>query len=238
MKHNKKRLFIIILSVLSLVCLTGCMNTSTKSNGSNSKTVVSSTSKKSKEELKANVKKEVLGITESGDYVIKLTNNNDEQFYIEDVSIRFFDSDGNFVKKVNAKDSYFCIPANGEVVTYAWGYGENFQEYSRSEIEILTDSPFYKYKTENFNIETSDTGREIAITVTNNNDIDLDCISVNVVYIKDEKVVGIENGISYEEGITSNGGKAYINVNYPHDSRYHDVAFEKYEVYIVSAYKM
>lgn len=235
MKKVKVIFLVVLIIVLGLFCLTGCSNDKDKET---TITSVSSTKKtKSEEEIKANIEKEVLGITKNGDYAIKLQNKNDSQVYIEDVSVRFFDKDGNFVKKENTDDSYFCIPANSEIVTYIWGYEQNFAEYSNSEIEIMLGKPFYKYYTENFEIKANDTDKEIAITITNNNDSELDCIAINVVFFKEGKIVGIDHGISYDEGIKANGGVAYINVDYPEDNNNEEVSFDEFKVYLTSAYK-
>ena len=78
---------------------------------------------------------------------------------------------------------------------------------------------------------------QIAITVVNNNNSDLDFISVNVAFFRDGQVIGIENGISWEEGIEANGGTAYINVPYPQNDDYEDVSYDDFQVYLISAYK-
>lgn len=239
MKKILKTFLIISILLIGIFTLTGCSEDNSKdtetTKSSSSKTSVNK--KKTEAEIKADIEKEVLGITKSGDYVIKLKNNNDTQVYIEDVSVRFFDNEGNFVKKENADDSYFCIPANSEIITYVWGYEENFEQYASSEIELMLGNPFYEYRTENFEIKSNDTNDEIAVTITNNNDIELDCIRINVVFFNGDSVVGIESGISYEEGIQPNGGKAYINVDYPLNSDYNEVSFDSFEVYLTSAYQ-
>ena len=218
-----KKLKIIVFSsfvvLIGIATLTGCSFDNTSSPTS---TIVSKTEeKKTEEEIKSNIEKEVMGITKSGDYVI----------------IRFFDAEGNFTKKENSQDSYFCIPANTEVVTYIWGHNEDFDKYANSEIEVMLGDPLYDYYTENFEIKANDTKENIAVTITNNNDVKLDCIKINVSFIKDNKIVGIESGISYDEGIEANGGKAYINVDYPVDEDYEEVSFDKFEVYLISAYE-
>lgn len=240
MKKIKAVFLIIFITLFGIFLLTGCSddNKKTDSKKVNSTTSISSNKKtKTKEEIKANIEKEVLGITQSGDYVIKLKNQNDTQVYIESISVRFFDKNGNFAKKESTDDSYFCIPANSELVTYVWGYNQDFEKYSKSEIELMLGDPFYTYYTENFEIKSNDTDEEIAITITNNNNSDLDCIKVNVAFFKEGKIVGIESGLSYEEGITSKGGIAYINVDYPLNTDYEEVSFDEFKVYLTSAYK-
>lgn len=195
---------------------------------------------KTEEEIKANILTEEVGITKNGDYVVKLINNNNEQVYIEDVTVNFFNEKGVFQKKENVSDSFFCIPANSEILTYIWGYEQSFEKYDKSEINISTGKPFYAYYTENFEIKTNDTGEQIAVEVINNNKRKLDCITVNVAFFKDGKIVGIERGISYDEEIDAEGGKAYINIDYPTNSnniRNKEIEFDKHEIYLTSAYK-
>jgi len=244
MKKIKAVFLIIFITLFVIFFLTGCSdnNKKTDSKKDNTTTSISSnknTNKKTKtkKEIKSNIEKEVLGITPAGDYVIKLKNRNDTQVYIDSISVRFFDENGNFAKKESTDDSFFCIPANSELVTYVWGYERDFEKYSKSEIELILEDPFYKYYTENFEIQSNDTNEEIAITITNNNNSALDCIKVNVAFFKEGQIVGIESGLSYEEGISSNGGIAYINVDYPLDTDYEEVSFDEFKVYLTSAYK-
>lgn len=189
------------------------------------------------EEIKNNIEAEELGYTESGDFVIRVKNNNDNPVYIDNINVNFFDENETFMTKENTYDSYFCIPAKGEIVTYVWGYEKELEKYPITKIDILLLEPFYTYYTENFEIESNDTGEQMAISIKNNNDSELDCISVNVLYLENDKVVGIESGTSYDEGIQPNGGMAYINVDYPSDRDYDEVQFDDSKVYITSAYK-
>ena len=238
MKNLKVVVLAILILLIGMFILTGC--SSGNGEGMNPTYTEPETiedEEQAMEELKKNIEKEVMGITQSGDYVIKLKNNNDVPVYVDDVSVRFFDAEGNFVKKENTYDSYFCIPANNEVVTYVWGYDNNFSEYSKSEIEIMLGEPLYTYLSENFEVKASDTNEEIAVTIVNNNDDELDSMKINVVFLKEGSVVGIEDGNIYDEKIEANGGAAYINVDYPSDSDYEDVTFDEFKVYIISAYK-
>lgn len=224
-----------ILLCFLIINLTGCSEKETKEN--NNKSTTTSIKKPTTEEIQNNITAEAVGITEYGDYLIKLKNENNIPVYIEDVIVKFFDKEGNFAKKDSTHDSYFCIPANSEIVTYIWGYNQEFEKYSKSEIDIQFSEPFYEYFTENFEIKANDTGEQIAVTVVNNNDAELDAISINVAFLKNGKIVGIENGTSYEEGIESNGGTAYINVSYPKDSDFEDITYDDFKVYLISAHK-
>ena len=238
MKNLKVVVLTILILLIGMFILTGCsIGNGEGMNPTYTEPETIEDEEQAMEELKKNIEKEVIGITQSGDYVIKLKNNNDVPVYVDDVSVRFFDAEGNFVKKENTYDSYFCIPANNEVVTYVWGYDNNFSEYSKSEIEIMLGEPLYTYLSENFEVKANNTNEEIAVTIVNNNDAELDSMKINVVFLKEGSVVGIEDGNIYDEKIEANGGAAYINVDYPSDSDYEDVAFDEFKVYIISAYK-
>lgn len=242
MKNFKKIASIIFILIMGLFILTGCSGEDIDFKEQDSETKATNSifkvnKNETKEEKMKEIEKEVLGITEGGDYVIKLKNPNNKQVYIENITVNFFDENDIFQKKEYTDDSYFCIPANSELITYIWGYGETFEEYAKSEINISKGDPFYTYYTENLEVKANDSGDQIAVEIVNNNNSDLDCIEVNVAFFRDGKIVGIESGLSYYEGIGAKGGKAYINVDYPYDSNYDDVVFDEFQVYIVSAYK-
>lgn len=230
-----KKFSLIVLLCFLTIALAGCSEEKTSHNSNT--TTTESNKTLTLEEIQNNIKTEVVGITEAGDYAIKLSNENDIQVYIEDVIVKFFDEEGNFAKKESTYDNFFCIPANGEIITYIWGYEQDFGQYAKSEIDVTFLEPFYEYFTENFEIKSNDTGEQIAITVVNNNNSDLDFISVNIAFFRDGQVIGIENGISWEEGIEANGGTAYINVPYPQNDDYEDVSYDDFQVYLISAYK-
>lgn len=191
--------------------------------------------KDNNEKLKENVAVEGLGITASGDFAFKITNNNSEPVYIDTVNVVFKDVEGNFALKENGFVSYFAIPANTEVVNYVWGYGQDFSQYSNYEFEVQM-SDFKSDENmlcDNFEITSNDTGEQIAVEIKNNNDEAVRSMDIVVAYYQGDKIVGCETGDAYEE--TSAGGTAYANVDYPKDSKYQDVAFDKYEVYFLGA---
>ena len=102
MKNLKVVVLAILILLIGMFILTGC--SSGNGEGMNPTYTEPETiedEEQAMEELKKNIEKEVMGITQSGDYVIKLKNNNDVPVYVDDVSVRFFDAEGNFVKKEN-----------------------------------------------------------------------------------------------------------------------------------------
>lgn len=189
------------------------------------------------QKLKENVTVEGLGITANGDFVFKITNNNNKPVYIDSVNVVFKDANGNFALKEDGFVSYFAVPANTEVVNYVWGYGQDFSQYTNYSFEVQMS----EYRSEddilcdNFEVTSNNTGDQIAVEVKNNNNESVRSMNIVVAYYQGDKIVGVETGDAYEE--TAAGGTAYANVDYPVDSRYQDVSFDRYEVYFLGADK-
>lgn len=187
------------------------------------------------EKLKENIKVEALGITASGDFAFKITNNNNKPVYIETIDVIFKDANGNFALKEDGYVSYFAVPANTEVVNYVWGYGQDFSQYPNYEFQIqmsdyLTDDDLL---CDNFEVTSNNTGDQIAVEVKNNNNESVISMNIVVAYYQGDKIVGVERGAAYDD--TPAGGTAYVNVDYPRDDDYNDVAFDRYEVYFLGA---
>lgn len=189
------------------------------------------------QKLKENVTVEGLGITANGDFAFKITNNNNKPVYIDSVNVVFKDANGNFALKEDGFVSYFAVPANTEVVNYVWGYGQDFSQYTNYSFEVQMS----EYRSEddilcdNFEVTSNNTGDQIAVEVKNNNNESVRSMNIVVAYYQGDKIVGVETGDAYEE--TAAGGTAYANVDYPVDSRYQDVSFDRYEVYFLGADK-
>lgn len=238
MEKLKKSLLLFLILGLSIFLLVGCGDDDESSSSKKKKNDdddKKSTSITSKESALDKVETEVLGITPAGDYVIKLKNTNNKDVYVESVTVNFFDNNGTFAESNNTSDSYFCIPAHKELVTYVYGSsGHDYSKYAKSEIKLSSGEPFYEYRTE-LDTVFNNTGSQIAFTATNNTDIDLDNVDVNVVFYKDGKVVGIKSGSS-NYGIKKDGGKAYVNISYPYDKNFNEIEFDEFDGYVVSAY--
>ena len=71
------------------------------------------------------------------------------------------------------------------------------------------------------------------MTLKNNSGSSINSASVVVIYYNGNEVVGAESG--YDSSSVANGSEAFINVNYPSDSNYDKVSFDKYEVYYINA---
>lgn len=187
------------------------------------------------DKLKENITAEALGITSSGDFAFKITNNNDKPVYLDYVNVIFKDANGNFALKENGFVSYFSIPANSEVVNYVWGYSQDYSQYPIYEFDFQLSESWSSEDMlcENFEVTSNNTGSQIAVEVKNNNNVATRSMNVVVAYYQGDKIVGVESGDAYEE--TAAGGTAYVNVDYPTNSRYQDVTFDKYEVYLLGA---
>lgn len=193
----------------------------------------------SNEDLKKNVTVEALGITKSGDFAFKIINNNDQAVFVDTVNTVFKDANGNFMEKAQSQAQYFGIPANSEVVNYNGGYDKNFSNYPNYEFEIeLSDSSWItdNMVLDNFEITANNTGKQIAVQVKNNNDVSFESINILIAYYQNGSIVGCENGYA-NTSTTAANGTAYINVLYPMDSKYNDVPFDDYKVYLLEANK-
>ena len=244
MEKIKKSLLLFLVLALSIFLLAGCgddddssSSSSKKKKNNNTDDNTTSSSITSKESALDKVETETLGITENGTYIIKLKNTNNKDVYIEYVTVNFFDANGSFAESFYANNSYFCIPANKEFITYLYPTTSttDYSKFAKSEIELSTGEPFYEYRT-NVDATFNNTGSQIAATITNNTDIDLDYVDVNVAFYKNGKVVAVSNGSNFGKKVEKNGGKAYINVSYAYDKNYKTVEFDNYEGYVVSAY--
>lgn len=243
MEKIKKFSMLFIVLALSVVLLAGCGDDEDTGKKSKKKDDEESSNKTStsvlaKESALKNVEKESLGFTERGEFVLKLKNNNDKAVFIQNVTVNFFDADGNFAAKETANDTYFVIPAQKEMVTYVYAYSStDYTKYPKAEIELTTGTPYYTYHTSDVEISDNNTGSQIALTLTNNTKYDIDMARANVVFKRDGQIVGIAYGMTtYGSRISKEGGKDYMNITYPYNKEYKKVTFDSYDVYLVSAY--
>ena len=244
MKKIVKNTCLIIVVLLLLLGLSGCgQDKTTKKENNNTPNTIekkgssSSNTKNniSEKELENNVKVEAIGLTKSGDFAFKVINNNNEPVYLETVNTIFKDNNGNFSEKAESEFQFFTIEANSEVVNYAWGYSKDFSKYTNYEFECEFASKYMKqyYLTNNFEVTANNTGTQIAVSIKNNNSKDVKTLKVIVAYYANGEIVGCELG--YNDTTISEGKTAYLNVPYPEDSNYNEVAFDNYEVYLMTA---
>lgn len=221
----------VVLSVLGLItCFSSGSNTTTSGtgitndSGNGNKKVVVTTDK---------VKVEKVGITKAGDLVVKVINNNKGSVCLSSITANFKDSSGKFALKKEADNSFVVVPANGFTLVYFWGYGEDYSNYPdvsfNTELANISDD----FAASGIELSSNNTGSQIAVTLKNNSGKTIESANVVVIYYEDNQVVGAENG--FDSSTVSNGSEAFINVDYPEDSNYNYVNFDKYEVYYINA---
>lgn len=180
-----------------------------------------------------NVIMEKVGITKSGDFVIKVTNNNEGSVCLSSISTVYKDENGTFMKKVSSNNNFVCIPAKSSTLVYNSGFDEKFEQYAQCEFlcELANISENFVYS--NVILSSNDTGKQISVEIKNETGKVLADCEVVVAFYSNNELVGIETGSSYDN--TQVGGSAYINVDYPNDLNYDKVSFDKYEVHYIRA---
>lgn len=166
-------------------------------------------------------------VTEDGNLVVFITNNNDVIVDIE-TEVEFYDANGTFVGA--SKGSLQAIGKGIEVALEIWDTPTNWDNYKI--YTNLEQSNSYCYF-DKLNVTHSNNGEKIAIQVANNSADIIESITVAVVYYQDNNVVGIED--DFESDIRS-GRTANFTLDFPHDSEYNNVKFDNYKVFVNEAY--
>ena len=221
----------VVLSVLGLIlCFSVDSNNSTTGRGitndsGNGTRTVSVTTEK--------VKIEKVGLTKAGDLVVKVTNNNKGSVCLSSITANFKDSSGNFALKKEAENSFVVIPAESYTLVYFLGFNENYSQYPEVSFKTELANISNDFAATGIKLSSNNTGSQIAVTLKNNSGKTIDSSDVVVIYYKGDEVVGAKTG--YDDSTVSNGSEAYINVDYPEDSNYDNVSFDKFEVYYINA---
>lgn len=221
----------VILSVLGLIlCFSVDSETNTSGtgitndSGKGTKTVQVSTDK---------VKVEKMGLTKAGDLVVKVTNNNKGSVCLSSITANFKDSSGNFALKKEAESSFVVIPAESSTLVYFWGYDENYSQYPDVSFKTELANISNYFAATGIKLSSNNTGSQIAVTLKNDSGKTISSSNVVVIYYSGDEIVGAETG--YDDSTVSNGSEAFINVDYPEDSDYNSVSFDKFEVYYINA---
>lgn len=231
-KKNKGMAIVgVILSVLGLIlCFSVDSETNTSGtgitndSGQGTKTVQVSTDK---------VKVEKMGLTKAGDLVVKVTNNNKGSVCLSSITANFKDSSGNFALKKEAENSFVVIPAESSTLVYFWGYDENYSQYPNVSFNTELANISNNFAATGIKLSSNNTGSQIAVTLKNDSGKTIFSSNVVVIYYSGNEIVGAETG--YDDSTVSNGSEAFINVDYPEDSDYNSVSFDKFEVYYINA---
>lgn len=188
--------------------------------------------------LKEQIKIETLGIAINGDFIFKVSNDNNQTIFLDTVNVIFKDENGNFMEKVESDSQFFGIGANAELILLASGYKKDYSKYPNYEYEFELSSEYMSRNciVDDFELLANNTGEQISVQVKNNNDIEVEDIHILVAYYKGGQIVGCVDGYDFDTK-TKVEGTAYINVEYPEDSKYNEVQFDDYKVYLVKADK-
>lgn len=183
---------------------------------------------------KDNIEVEKVGLTKAGDLVVKVTNNNEDSVCISQIKANFKDENNNFVYSDNAYTSYVVIPGKTTILTYFWGYGEEYDKYPNVVFQTELANSLDSFVYSGIELKANNTGDQIAVTVKNNSGEQISSVQVVVIYYQDDIVVGAERGSTSSSA--ADGEETYINVEYPKDNTYKDVSFDKYELYYINAH--
>ena len=210
---------VIVLVILTYMNIEKEFNNINSTTSTNIETGKQQTTKNS--ELKEQIKIETLGIATNGDFVFKVSNSNNQTVFLDTVNVIFKDENGNFMEKVDSDSQYFGIGANAELILYASGFKKDYSKYPNYEYEFELSSEFMSSNrvVDNFELLANNTGEQISVQVKNNNDLEVDNIHILVAYYKSGKIVGCVDGYDFDTK-TKAQGTAYINVEYPEDSKY------------------
>lgn len=222
----------VILCVIALIiCFSN--NNSTSPTTGTGKTIDTGNGTKTVQVSTENVVMEKAGITKVGDFVIKITNNNEGSVCLSSIKTAFKDESGNFALSKEAQQSFVVIPAHGTTYVYDWGFEENYAKYPTYEFSCELANIADSFVFDGINVTSNNTGKQIAVTLANNSGETITSANVVVLFYKGNEIVGAEEG--YSDSSVSNGSNSYINVEYPKDSKYNEVSFDKYEVYFSKA---
>lgn len=252
MEREKKLIIavivLIIIVVLEFLVIVSGNNTTVQTDGKSNVEYIEKDSNKNvssnnvsqkttDEEIKKNIKVEHAGTTVNGDFVLKITNNNDSTVIIDNIETIFKDENNVFAQKERTYDSWFGIQANKTIYVYNSGFQKDFSIYPNYEfnINLCSDSVAKSYCVDSFDIKANDSGNQIAVEVKNSNNISVKDIQLNAIYYKNEQIVGIESGSDILSNATSSQSTSYINIEYPEDSKYNKIDFDKYEVFLISS---
>lgn len=227
-----KKICISLVLLLSILLITtGCDKNEANSSGTNTSTGTNTNNSSSGEsytpsELSKNITSS--GAMTALDKLVVFAKNNNKVPVDMEIEVEFYDKNGTIVG--SDSDSLIGVGANSEIATEMWSTPDSFDNYKIYVDVEQTDEKSYLDKVE---LTHNNTNKEIAVQVKNNSGDTIESVSVSVVYYKDDKVVGIEDG--YESDIKP-GRSANFNIDYPYNKNYDKIRFDTYKVFVTEAY--
>lgn len=169
-------------------------------------------------------------ILEDGTLLTIIKNNNDydvESLYIQPI---FYDSNNEVVG--TAESGFRVVKSGNEVAINDYDVPSEFDRY---ELKIkIKEKLGYNSYTDKINITSKDTGEKIMVTAINDSNVNLEMLSIGVVFYREGNAVGFTESTEWN---IEKGDTAYFNVMYPYDKSFDNIKFDEYKVFINSAYK-
>lgn len=172
------------------------------------------------------------------DYVIvKFNNNATVNINITDISIVYYDSNGNMIYTDTAYNGDILIDANSSGINYFRTPSDSFSNYkiSFTSRNAIGDSKYTnKVSLKNkIKVNSSSSSNGVTASFTNTATRTIDYAYVTVLFYKNNKVIGqrTENLYGLESGSTK-----YIQFSKPYDKNWDYAEFDKYEIYVFDAF--
>ena len=224
----KKGIIIILVCALS-VLLTGCGNSNTTSTNVSSGTANNEGGNNSVVEtgdLAKNIESSG-AVTDLGKMVVFVKNKNVVPVDME-IEVEFYDENNEIVG--SAKDDLNAVGKNSEIAIDLWSTPDKFDNYKiYVDVKQSTDTCYF----DKVGITHKDTKEHVAVQVKNNSEDEVEYIKVGVVFYKDGKVVGYDDGIQSD---IKSGRSGNFNIDHPYNKKYNNVKYDEYKVFLNGAY--
>ena len=180
-----------------------------------------------------NIKIENIGVTKRGDLAIKLTNEDKDTAYISTVYAIFGSGE-----RISAEEYSLYIEPNKEMYVHISDFDLRYHSITDEEIKnckfevnLSANSYFFspsEIMKDKYNVTKLEDGLLIKLNGMYSN------IKADAVFYKDNKIISI---VESESGIIKGNSETYINIEYPIDSHYQELEFDKYDLYFYNVKK-
>ena len=180
-----------------------------------------------------NIKVENIGVTKRGDLAIKLTNEDKDTAYISTVYATFGSGE-----RISAEEYSLYIEPNKEMYVHISDFDLRYHSITDEEIKNckfevnLSANSYFSSPSEimkdKYNVTELEDGLLVKLNGMYSN------IKANAVFYKDNKIISI---VESESGIIKGNNETYINIEYPIDSHYQNLEFDKYDLYFYNVKK-